>query len=114
MLSSRLAKGFVSSSQADQGLVSAPGFLLTHQELNTHDGVGNYQENNRKIEGNITGCYGVEKLTTHILKIAFIFNASFVQLLVQIQICSHKAISIQSLFTEHRIDIGIIHPLAII
>ena len=47
-------------------------------------------------------------------QIAFIFNASFVQLLVQIQICSHKAISIQSLFTEHRIDIGIIHPLAII
>ena len=44
-------------------------------------------------EGNITGCYGVEKLTTYILKIAFIFNASFVQLLVQIQICSHKAVS---------------------
>ena len=47
-------------------------------------------------------------------QIAFIFNVSFVQLLVQIQICSYKAISIQSLLTEHRIDIGIIHSLTII
>ena len=91
-----------------------PGFLLAHQELNTHNGVGNHQEHNRQIEGNIDGCYGVEKLAAHILKIAFIFDTYFVQLLVQIGIGSHKAISFHSLLTEHRIDIGIIHSLTII
>ena len=114
MISSRLAKGFVSGSQADQGLVSAPGFLLAHQELNTHDGVGNHQEDNRKIEGNIAGCYGVEKLASHILKIAFIFDTYFVQLLVQTGIGSHKAISFHSLLTEYRIHIRIIHSLGMI